>query len=137
MLFFSLIAYAFFGTCASIMAKKRGKDPAKWFFLGILFGVFALLWLLFTGRTSESVTDRKANVAPVQPEEEPEVNGLTAGEWYMLDEEHKPQGPLSFRELQRRAGTGTLHGKSYVWNEALPDWKRVEDLIELNGLIGP
>lgn len=135
MLFFSLIAYAFFGTCASIMAKKRGKDPAKWFFLGILFGVFALLWLFFTARNNEDSLRKEAVIQADNPKEEPEVDALEEGEWYMLDEEHRPQGPFSFRELQRRIGRSSLKEKTYVWNDALTSWKRIEELAELKRLI--
>lgn len=41
------IAYcALFGVTSSVIARSRDRDPAGWFMLGLLFGVFALIALI-------------------------------------------------------------------------------------------
>jgi hypothetical protein len=48
---FFLLAVAFW--CASL-AKKRGRGPIKWFFLGLFFNIFALLAVLLMGQSRNS-----------------------------------------------------------------------------------
>lgn len=48
---FFLLAVAFW--CASL-AKKRGRGPIKWFFLGLFFNLFALFAVLLMGQSRNS-----------------------------------------------------------------------------------
>lgn len=48
---FFLLAVAFW--CSSL-AKKRGRGPVKWFFLGLFFNVFALFAVLLMGQSRRS-----------------------------------------------------------------------------------
>lgn len=132
MLYISLFIYALLGFITSHMAKKLGKDPAKWYFLGILFGVFAMLWLYYVGKKEAMVKaePKKSSLEPSNEDAEVEVPE-NSGEWYFLNEMHKPLGPFSFSEVKRKFSGGLIDRKSYVWHESWPDWKRVEDAPEL------
>jgi hypothetical protein len=44
---FALITMATFGVLTAFIAKKRGQPPIKWWILGTLFAIFALIYQLF------------------------------------------------------------------------------------------
>ena len=41
-----LMIWIAFGIVCALAAKPRGRNPAVWFFLGVLFGPFALVAVL-------------------------------------------------------------------------------------------
>ncbi len=129
MLFPSALMWIVFGAVSAYFAKIRGKNPYLWFFLGMLFGVFGLLYLFFTpkpkrGEQTESPTDGKT--IDISPAYDPKFNEIF---WYYLDPENKQYGPMSFEALYRLYRDANISKKTFVWNESLESWKPLDEFI--------
>ena len=110
-------------------AKKRGRHPVHWFVWGGLFGLFALLALfLLPARKAAKTTS-------VQPIPVPILQALASTQacklWYYLDGERQQCGPMSFDALNREWRDGKLHVQSFVWNDELENWKRLEEVATI------
>ncbi len=79
-----LLFWLFFGILSSHLAKKKGRNPRIWFFIGLLFGAFgvALLYLL------PLFEKLKAKKAVVQPKPLP-PQSQRRDFWSYLDTTHK------------------------------------------------
>lgn len=132
MLFPHPLALVTIGAVSAFLAKKRGKNPVLWFFLGMLFGIFGLIFLFFS-RPTPSRSPR----AQAQPKNDPNTIDITpkvdsaAKEtfWYYLDPDNTQQGPMSFDGLVRAFREGKLSGNTYVWNETLDNWKPLSEFL--------
>ena len=110
----------FMGGLTAFLAKKRGRDPAWWFVVGLLAGIFGLIALFFYPPVVQS------EVAPPKPPPAPVDDALALKAWYYLDSEHKTLGPTTLADLQKIATPAT-----YVWCEGMQDWKKIEELPDL------
>lgn len=112
------------GIVSAYIANRKGKNPYFWFFIGFLFGLIGIIFLLF----------RKAEKAPVLEEivEEPVIETpKCVGHdkfWYFLDKDRKQCGPVSFESLKKEFTEGSLNTSSYVWNEEMENWKQIKDI---------
>jgi hypothetical protein len=60
MVWFYLIVYGVaFGVLSSIAVKKRNRDPANWFLIGLFFGVFGLLAAVLVDKLENPVQQPK------------------------------------------------------------------------------
>lgn len=110
-------------------AKKRGRNPLYWFIWGALFGIFALAALFFF--PVRRVVRAEPVAIPVEPllqVIEPEHADKL---WYYLDAEKKQCGPMSFHALTRAWTEGKVRVESWVWNDSLDDWKRLESVVKI------
>jgi cytochrome bd-type quinol oxidase subunit 2 len=64
-----LIAWGFCGVLGAVIAPQRGRDAASWFFLGLFFGIFAILLLLVLPSVVEPAPAARAK--PIQPQHVP------------------------------------------------------------------
>jgi len=55
----SIICWCAFGVVCRLVAVDKGRDPLKWFWLGVLLGPIGLHYLLAQERDERSVTERK------------------------------------------------------------------------------
>lgn len=120
------------------MARRRGRNPTIWFFIGVVLGVISLIVLYFlppkeTLATAMAAPMQKAAV-PVSPNEEisrkpPEKL------WYYLNSEKVQFGPMSFYALQETWNDDKITASTYIWNEDMENWVRLENLIDLHALI--
>lgn len=112
-------------------ARRRGRNPTRWFILGALFGIFALITLfilpiykLKSNQVSEEPTSPKA----------PELTALfplhAEKLWYYLDEQKKQFGPMSFSALNKAWSDGEVRDLTFVWNEEMENWKHLKDVIQ-------
>lgn len=118
-----------FGSISAYLAKKRGKNPYLWFFLGTLFGVFGVLFLYFApkdqaARPKTDDTTPTVDITPKVSESDKEKF------WYYLDPENKQMGPMSYDGLLRNYGDGTITKDTHVWNENYDEWKPLSDLLD-------
>jgi GYF domain 2 len=110
-------------------AKKRGRHPVHWFVWGALFGLFALLVLFLLP------PKKMAQAASTQPIPVPVLQVLDPMQacklWYYLDGERQQYGPMSFDGLNRAWKDGKVHVQSFVWNDELENWKRLEEVATI------
>lgn len=122
-----------FGALSAYFAKMRGKNPYLWFFLGMLFGIFGLLYLIFApkvqaARTSQraEAPEEKAKTIDITPPYDPKHNEKF---WYYLDPENKQYGPMSFDALYRLYKDAKISQQTYVWNESLEEWEPLSKFL--------
>ena len=107
--FFTLIIWAIWGSICAHFAKKQGRSPRKWFFLGMLLGLLGLL-LLFALRYYEiwrlkrkGGKQKKESSLKADSASAKNLSTNTAPHilWYYLDSQQQQQGPMSFNALER------------------------------------
>ena len=120
----SILTWVLFGCAAAVWSKSRGRSPLAWFIIGAIFGIFGLI-LLFLLPT---VVDQEKEAAEVIVEEKPAPaeEFLPANDWFYLNDDKKSCGPIGMREMKELWAKGLLKERSWVWHEAIGDWKRVE-----------
>lgn len=114
------------GAACAHYAKAQGRNPWRWFWVGFLFGVFGLLAIFFWPKT------KKEPPAPAAPTAAPPALPPPAHAdklWYYLDEENQRHGPMSYTALRAALHEKKISEESYVWNEALDDWKRLGEAM--------
>lgn len=106
-----LIIWVLFGIGAAIIASNKGASGGLWFFLGILFGPFALLFALFQGKECphcKSKIHEEAKVCPkcqrevgAAPEKAEHADGGQEDFWWAQE---APSRPMSKRWILVLAG---------------------------------
>ena len=99
-------------------AKKRGRNPIRWYTLGFFFGLigFSILMLL--------KPNKKQKAHPQEPVIEPKP---ALSYWYYLDGEQQI-GPMSSDALKKAFIEDKVKDSTYVWNEDLTDWQPLGQL---------
>jgi hypothetical protein len=112
------------------IAKRRGQHPLIWFVLGLLLGIFALIFLCFMPLRKKKPIPIVQNIPTIKY---PPLNILHADHmdklWYFLDEQKTQFGPMSFNALNRAWNEGKVKNHTFVWNEAMENWQRFEEVI--------
>ncbi len=111
------------GGITAYLAKRRGRDPAKWFIVGFLCGIFGLLALFLF---PEEKPPKETQVAPA-----PVPDALATKSWYYLDEQHNTLGPQTLDQLKVLFDEEKISLKTHVWCEGMQGWKRICELPEL------
>lgn len=119
------ITWLIFGAASAYMARSRGKNPYLWFVLGMLFGVFGILFLFFGPKAQRKSND--PNTIDITPHFDPKLKEQL---WYYLDQDNAQNGPMSFDALTEALKQGKVSEKTYVWNERLEDWKRFGEFFK-------
>ena len=110
------------GGVAYAMADHKGRDGRIWFLLGFLFGLLALLVLYFLqDLKADEKSEKEAAPEPFPVEETDDK------EWYYLQNEDEPIGPMSFMELEEAFRTKKISSTTYVWSEGMEEWNTVEE----------
>lgn len=131
MLISSTLMGILFGGISAYVAKMRGKDPVVWFFVGMIFGIFGLLFLLVSSRSKTGVKPkakrkREPTTIDITPKIHPSYNEKF---WYYLDPQNQQYGPMSFNGLLNAWKEGKVSQKTYVWNETLETWTPFGEFI--------
>jgi hypothetical protein len=108
---------------ASFFAKRAGKNPYLWFFIGFLFGTLSFIALLFM---SSRKTIKKPTLV-VAPNEVLKELPKDCKFWYYLNHEQEEIGPISFSRLLNLYNSGKVTKLTYIWNEDFEDWKYLKD----------
>lgn len=130
-LIFSLIT----GGLASYVAKKKGKDPLFWFFIGALFGMLGVFILFFFPTTEKK--KKLAYAGPQQsdkdtpPSHTTTLSSFLRYEWYYLTKDEAQIGPLSFFSLQQEWHNKAIDDTTLVWNSSLSDWTPIKQIANL------
>ncbi len=133
-----IISWLTLGWFSSRMARWRGRNPAIWFFLGVVLGIIALIVLYFlpqkeTLATAMAAPMQKAAIS-ISPNEETSEKPPEKL-WYYLDSEKAQFGPMSFSALQEAWDDDKITASTYIWNEDMENWVRLESLIDLHARI--
>ncbi len=131
MLFPSAIMWLVFGSVSAFLARKRGKNPYLWFFLGTVFGVFGVLFLFFAPQPPGAAKAAPNRDTTPTIDITPKVSDSDKEKfWYYLDPDEIQQGPMSYEGLLRNYREGIISKNTHVWNENYDAWKRLSDLLE-------
>ena len=114
-------------SCAHF-ARRRGRNHKTWFIIGLLFGIFGLIALfLFPIRKPQPLGEQAP--APM-----PKLAAISSDHsdklWYFLDEQKAQFGPMSIDALSREWREGKVGEQTYVWNETMENWARVQDVLK-------
>ncbi len=124
------LAAIFIGTLTAYLAKGRGRDPTKWFFVGMMGGIFGLIALYLFPIIEPEASKTDKPVPQIVPPE-PVVDELAIANWYYLDAEHNTLGPVPLDMLKQLFRDGSMTLRSYVWCKGMEGWNRIEALPEL------
>jgi uncharacterized protein DUF4339 len=115
------------GALGAYLAHRRGRNPYLWFCIGSFFGILGAFAIFFA-------PSRKKIFAKAEPESAeqpppPAIQGPSDKFWYYLNPEHQRIGPMSLDGLTNAWRQGKISLTTYVWNEELPDWKPLQELL--------
>jgi uncharacterized protein DUF4339 len=117
------LSWLLLGGITAYYAKGRGRRPIIWFFVGLFFGIFGLIFLFILPIVHEAPECKKEVCSPAPPTSN---NPLLF--WYYLDEANKQHGPLSALAFEEARKEGTITARNYVWNTEMENWKRLEEI---------
>jgi len=77
---------------------------------------------------------------PPLPKETPEIqvyqhSPFSQYNWYYLDENRQPTGPIDFVDLEMLWEERKLNEHSLVWNDTMEDWKKVNEIKDLKEVL--
>jgi GYF domain 2 len=129
----SFIIWVLIGAATSYFAKQRNRDPALWFFIGMLLGLIGLVILFIlpvvdTPKESEKIAGSDPVHKLPQFIEPPD---FALKVWFFLDNERKQQGPISFSVVRTMWQQNKLHNESVVWCEGMHTWCKVNEIPNL------
>lgn len=119
-----ILFWVFFGCIASYLAKRRGRNPLAWFFLGLFLGV---LGVLLVAILPNRLHKPRTPPSPARPQR----SEVWLKMWYYLDPAHAQQGPLDFPDFAKLRRENHLTETSFVWGEGMKEWKRLAELPDL------
>lgn len=135
--FKALLALTFGCLCACIAHKQGRKKPVIWFLVGFFLGIFGLLLVFILPR----VTIVKSNtVNKAKPEASSKTHSNTIvvepivieeTKWYYLNSQHEQQGPIFLSELKNLYIDNAISKATYVWQNGMMEWKRIQELPDL------
>lgn len=140
--FMTVLMWLALGLATGYYAKKQGKNPYLWFFVGLFLGIFGLLLLFIIStlqkrrlqalQRQQKMQTETSQLAPAPSL--PSLESCVPAEslrrlWYYLDAESRQSGPMSFDAFERDWQQGKIANSTYVWNEELPDWKPFEEVF--------
>jgi len=123
----TILFAALTGFLGAYLAKRRGRNPYLWFFMGSFFGILGAFAIFFAPSKKKPV--RQPVEAAAAPELPPSIQGPSDKFWYYLDPSHQQVGPMSHDALTAAWSQGKISLTTYVWHEELPDWKPLQELI--------
>jgi hypothetical protein len=110
-------------------AKKRGRHPFGWLLIGFLFPLPGLVILFILPKKTPKPLQKQEAAPPA-----PEPIALQPPEgfhpfWYYLDPNNQQFGPMSFNALEKAWNEGMVTPNTYIWNEAMENWKAFGEVI--------
>lgn len=129
-LYYMLAISVVIGTLGAYLAIQRGKNPYLWFCVGLFFGILGLLVLFIPLKMKKKQLQKESQTSQKIPH--PYIEGPSGCFWYYLEGE-KQIGPMSLVALTQAWEKGEVPSSTYVWNEDLPEWKVLQELIRTPG----
>lgn len=113
------------GGISAFLAHKQGRNPLKWFAIGLLFGIVGLFAIFFIPRQKGGPSQEPVASPPL-----PEIGGPADKFWYYLNSSHEQKGPISHNALTRAFRTKEIGENTYVWNEEMTEWKLLREFVK-------
>jgi hypothetical protein len=129
LIFFATLAT---GALCAYLAHRAGSNFYIWFFIGFMFGilgVFGAFTLLAISSRKKKLPKYEQKISIPSLSAPQTIQGPSDKFWYYLNPEHKQVGPMSLVGLTNAWQQGKISLTTYVWNEELPGWKPLQDLI--------
>jgi len=126
-LILALIGCAATGVICYQYSSKKGYEPRLWMALGFCFGLLGLL-TLFLLPVKKKPSSQAKSTLKLQAIDPAHGNQL----WYYLDLNNQHLGPMSADALTRAWKEGKVNRTTYVWNEMMDGWKRLEETFTEN-----
>lgn len=131
----NLLVAILIASITAYIAKRRGRSPMLWFFLGAFFGLLGMLALFLFPVVKDPATEEKGQIEVIPKQEtvspeSPEDQVLADG-WFYLDSEHQQYGPVTLSELKLLFEEKKIDSSSFVWREGMQEWKKVSELSQL------
>jgi hypothetical protein len=136
--YISLILLVLLGSFCFFIARRRQRNPYIWFFIGFFFGLIGLAFLLILPKPKQNATIEQPIPLKVKKLSTPSpslISPYKEMRWHYLDEEHKTIGPLYFSEILQAWIDGKISIKSYVWQEKMDEWKKIEEISDFKHLL--
>jgi hypothetical protein len=126
--------------CGHVAKTYKNRHYKLWFVLGMLFGILSLIALAIMPKKKKL---KEATVSPLKTSQasKPRLSKIEektlthsnplpmiTNQWYYLNDENEQMGPISFQRLKDAYIQEEVKSSSYVWNEALKDWKTLNEL---------
>lgn len=126
------------GWLAAYTAARKGRSAILWFFLGVFFNVFALLFLIFLppiakkrpqGEKESPFQGTTIDVKPLATNETTvDLKSPERQEWYYLDSQRQQTGPVTFDALKNLYKNSTISSSTYLWCEGMNEWRKLSEL---------
>ncbi|MDB6081926.1 MAG: putative rane-associated protein [Chlamydiia bacterium] len=120
-----------YGFLAAYIAVPRGRNPTLWFCLGAFFGFLGFLAVFLLPPAVPALEKGGIVLKPITKP----VSPLIEKSWFYLDGERLQQGPFPFSTLQKLWKDGSIIPSTYVWQEGMENWKKLEAYDELLELL--
>lgn len=118
-----LIVWFLSGFFAAVYAKRSGKNPIIWFFIGFFLGAIGIFAFMFFGKKQKNKTTSSSQTPQI-----PQLN-LYKGAWYYaLD--GQIEGPVSDYFIKEQFEKNALSTDTLVWHESMSDWAQLKDLLK-------
>ncbi len=132
---FVFVILAVLGVVGGFIANKNNRSPYLWFSLIFLFGLPALIILLYITNYKNNNGLLRKTLRKKKSLSEIDLFFLKNKHkdklWYYLDEKGNQQGPVSLNLLitKWKTKTNPIDKKTYVWNESLQNWKMLKEFF--------
>jgi hypothetical protein len=124
--FYSFLITIFNACLCAHLAKKKGRNPRVWFMGGAFFGLFALAAIFFVPK--QKIVLKACELTPPAKLLKALVATQECKFWYYLDEKNEQFGPMSFEAVTKAWNEGRIQAHTFLWNEDLEGWKRLEEV---------
>jgi len=125
----TLVIAVLLASLTAYLAKGRGRSPALWFLIGMLFGIFALIALFLIPMVKPEGEKRGPVTIVAKPEAVDDAFSLKS--WFYLDAQRAQVGPIQLHALQELWKNQAIMASTYVWCEGMENWKKIADLPDL------
>ncbi|CCB86864.1 MULTISPECIES: DUF4339 domain-containing protein [Parachlamydia] len=131
--FSSLIFLALVGSLAAQYARVKGRDPFRWFVIGMLFSLLGLLVLfLLPDLSKKKQAEQESDSTSSSEEELLDVHPVEwSKDWFYVDVNKKSVGPVSMPVLIDLWKAEKIRLSTLVWSEGMTGWEKIEDLRSL------
>jgi len=113
------LCWVCFGIACSKIARKKNRSTSIWFFLGLFFGLIALVIVYFLKPLKIITKKTPSALIPVFKDN---------NYWYYLDDERKQIGPMSLKGLFDNYLMGKISESTFVWNDTMENWEKLKEV---------